>query len=154
MQLLDQSTWVSKQLGEFLVVRFGDKRLKEASCCEFYLVKQVPPRPYTDTTSPDLPLKTMPEHAINYLLARFGSPSGIIGPIAMKDENNRVVFSFDQKAERQYSIKFSSEVPGEPKKIAVPWHGGIFWQLTFAKNYEPNWASRFYESPSHPGGVP
>jgi hypothetical protein len=135
----------SSGLGDFLIVEYGDKSSNEVYFCEFYKIETSAKGVVTDTTSPDLPQKTVARHRINYLLARMGSERFTIKSIEMQDRGKSVVFSIDQSAKHEYSITFENPGSKNPNRKAVPWHGGIIWQLTFTKKYEPHWASRFYE---------
>jgi hypothetical protein len=145
IQLVSRSRKSSKRFGDFLIAQYGDRASNEAYYCEFYLVRIVPDRRYTDTTQKGLPEKIMPEHAANSLLARIGSERFVIGPVEMHDGPNTVHFSFEQRAKHEYSITFESPASLAPKKVPVPWHGGVKWQLSFTKTYEPHWTSAFYE---------
>jgi hypothetical protein len=149
MRVIGSTVKKTIHFGDFLITKVGDERTKEAFVCEIYLIKHEPAEQQTDYSREDLPLMLKPAHNLNYLLARTGSDSGgyLIGGITMSEQDDKVVFSVDQRAKHQYRTEFDISRPGETRKTVVPWEGGVIDSLTLTRDYQPNWTSLTYTGP-------
>lgn len=129
MRLLSSVVRSSKEGGDFMIAKVGDKESNEAYFCEIYRATRISENGYHGVTN-----------NVYSLLARTGDVSGhlLVGGLKMEDCTNKVIVSVDFRVNPRYAHStsgLSSSGSVTANLVSYPLDGGVLYDLVFTKNY-------------------